>query len=94
MAEMEKIDLGHGHSYTKLMAHDSDEWIGIIEWHDQADGTPCGGSVMFEGHPRIRDGVPGPTWTVHQRDPLHLEPSILCDCGEHGFIREGRWVPA
>lgn len=27
--------------------------------------------------------------------PLTIEPSILCpDCRTHGFIRDGRWVPA
>lgn len=35
---------------------------------------------------------------VHQlvaEDPLHVEPSILCTaCGDHGFIREGRWENA
>lgn len=29
-------------------------------------------------------------------EPLHIEPSILCPvgCGDHGFVREGRWVSA
>ncbi len=28
-------------------------------------------------------------------DPLHIEPSILCtSCGIHGWVRDGRWVPA
>lgn len=32
---------------------------------------------------------------IVQRDPLTVEPSILCpDCGTHGFIRDGRWVEA
>lgn len=33
---------------------------------------------------------------VVAKDPLHLEPSLLLSgcCGLHGFIREGRWVPA
>jgi hypothetical protein len=44
----------------------------------------------------------GPVWQVHSLDPLHIEPSVqmyeYLD-GEfvpkyHGFIREGRWVPA
>lgn len=34
-------------------------------------------------------------WTIEQRDPLTVSPSILLvDCGCHGFIREGVWVPA
>lgn len=29
------------------------------------------------------------------KDPLHIEASVLCPaCGDHGFIRGGRWVPA
>ena len=33
-------------------------------------------------------------WQVQSWDPLTISPSVLCDCGDHGFIREGRWVPA
>lgn len=33
--------------------------------------------------------------TVHSRDPWHLEASLLCpECGLHGWIRDGKWVPA
>jgi hypothetical protein len=29
------------------------------------------------------------------RDPLHLEPSLLWECcGLHGWVRDGRWTPA
>lgn len=29
------------------------------------------------------------------REPLTVTPSILCpDCGTHGFIQNGRWLPA
>ena len=27
-------------------------------------------------------------------DPLTVAPSLLCACGDHGFIRDGKWVPA
>lgn len=34
-------------------------------------------------------------WTLVSLEPLHLEPSLLCRaCGDHGFIRDGKWVPA
>lgn len=34
-------------------------------------------------------------WTVVSLDPLTLTPSLACRvCGDHGFIREGTWVPA
>lgn len=33
--------------------------------------------------------------TLVSREPLHLEPSLLWDCcGTHGFVRDGKWVPA
>jgi hypothetical protein len=33
-------------------------------------------------------------WTVQSWDPLTISPSILCECGDHGFIRGGEWIPA
>lgn len=34
-------------------------------------------------------------WTVKQREPLTLDPSIDCGaCPLHGWIKEGRWVGA
>lgn len=36
-----------------------------------------------------------PMWTVENWDPLSLTPSLLCrTCGLHGWIRDGRWLPA
>lgn len=38
---------------------------------------------------------PGELWTVMQREPLTLSPSLLCRaCAHHGFITNGKWVPA
>lgn len=55
------------------------------------------GSVVF-GTPRGRalaERSPGhATWTLQSLDPLTISPSVRCDCGDHGFIREGRWVRA
>lgn len=34
-------------------------------------------------------------WKLEQRDPVTISPSILCmNCRHHGFIRDGKWVPA
>ena len=41
-----------------------------------------------------QSGLPGPRWTLHSLDPLHIEPSVLCGCGHHGWIRGGCWCPA
>lgn len=41
------------------------------------------------------DITTGQRHSLISRDPLHVEPSILCrSCGDHGFIREGKWVSA
>jgi hypothetical protein len=33
--------------------------------------------------------------TIEGRDPLTISPSLLCEvCGWHGFVRDGKWVPA
>ena len=26
-------------------------------------------------------------------EPLTLSPSVLCQCGAHGYIRNGQWQP-
>lgn len=33
-------------------------------------------------------------WQITEREPLTITPSILIDCGCHGFITRGVWVPA
>jgi hypothetical protein len=34
-------------------------------------------------------------WKLEHFAPTTLSPSLLCPvCGHHGFIREGKWVPA
>lgn len=81
------IALGHDTFYTKLFQNGV--WVGITEWHREGDGYEAG-SVGFTGrfdHPT--------TWELISEDPLTLSPSIACgQCGHHGFIRDGRWVPA
>lgn len=56
-------------------------------------GGYCEGAITFDT-PIARANFSGPYWTVESWDPLTLSPSLLCHCGDHGFIRAGRWVPA
>jgi len=67
-------------------------FIGLQKNHKRADGRWCGGWVGFvnvEGHPD------GSKHTLVSADPLTVAPSLLCRrCEHHGWIREGRWVPA
>lgn len=51
----------------------------------------CEGGITFD----LPDSpLSGPRWTVVTWEPLTLTPSILCSCGDHGFITNGQWVPA
>lgn len=61
-------------------------------------GEMCQSGINFDV-PRIRAAPEAfdnrAVWQVQCWDPLTVSPSILCLlCDDHGFIREGRWVPA
>jgi hypothetical protein len=95
--ELTMHELGHDMWWTKVMDAD-DNWIGILEWHEceaaqnSSDAGLSAGGVNFENAPQ---GVKGPRWQLAREDPLTITPSIRCGtCGLHGFITDGRWVPA
>ncbi len=103
----EPIDLGHGHTlrFTSWApdralnphrAHLPDvDRIGAIIAHPRPDnGEPCEGSCLFEGDVAREVFPDKPRWTVESWEPLTLSPSVQCDCGDHGFVKNGRWVPA
>ncbi len=63
--------------------------IGFIVSHPEpSGGGRCGGSVFIEPFDQH------PTWRVVSEEPITLEPSLLCHCGFHGWVREGKWQPA
>jgi hypothetical protein len=101
------VDLGHDHTLRWLSwSPDRDlnpqyadqpdiDRIGAIIDHVRADGQPCDGGVIHFDLPGVRDVIPDrAVWTVESWDPLTLSPSLLCHCGDHGYIRDGRWVVA
>lgn len=94
--------LGHG-VYYSAVSNTEGVQVGILLWHDDCPvfgGRPyeadCVGSVLFD----IPENAAGDTanrvkWQVVQREPLTLTPSILRhECQLHGFITNGKWVPA
>lgn len=92
----ESTDIGHGVriQFTGLHGAPDDLKAGIIVKHKHEDGTICEGSVLFD-IPENHKFANRPKWQLESLDPLTLSPSILQrECGLHGFIREGRWVPA
>lgn len=102
---MTEPELDFGYGVTGFWTSRGErEHAGIIEYHEcksgkcrHKDGTPapCGGAVLFD-FPDIREAFPDrEVWTLVQEDPLTLFPSLQCHCcPHHGWIREGRWVPA
>lgn len=104
---MTDVDLGHGHS-IRLAEWDPDlelnpqcahlagqlpATVSAIVTHKTPGGDDCEGVITFDT-PITREQFSGPFWTVESWEPLTLSPSLLCHCGDHGFIKQGKWVPA
>lgn len=100
------IDFGNGHKGVFLRwapdrelnphtAHlpDVDRYAMVIT-HTSPAGNECAGQVTFAGDVQRQVSPNSVTWDVQSWDPLTISPSVLCSCGDHGFIREGRWIPA
>ena len=74
---------------------DVEKW-GATVWHLKPSGEPCMSAIDFDGPVQRQMGTKV-MWTVESWEPLTLSPSLLCTaegCGDHGFIRQGRWVIA
>jgi hypothetical protein len=86
-----KIDIGHGVTLIPMVYEG--QVVGLIEEHDDNAGARCSGYVRLRIP--LNDTTTRPSWAVESEEPLTLSPSVLCTtCGHHGFIREGKWVPA
>lgn len=102
------VDLGHDHSCQMVAwapdrelnpkyegIPDVPRWGAIIGHRHPETGEPCTGFVTFDGEVQRELEAGRPRWTVQSWDPLTLSPSVLCRrCGDHGWVRDGRWVPA
>lgn len=100
MSDTTPIDIGHGLTVALRLAEGLKEHLGI------EDGVPVGVLLTHacakRGGEVVQDFIPvGPypmpkdPWTLQSRDPITLSPSVhyTC-CGVHGFVRNGKWVPA
>jgi len=80
--------IGHGHWLRRQVWQG--EPSGVLDIHMKADGRLCFGGARWagpdDGHAK---------WKLVSVEPLHIEPSLACrGCGDHGWIRDGKWVPA
>lgn len=88
------LDFGNG-SRGSFIAYGTvgttPEIIGLLEAHHLPNGDLCCGSAYWKQHPG--DKRERPLWELVSLDPLTLTQSIQCDCGHHGHITSGRWIP-
>lgn len=98
----EPIDIGHDHS-IRFVGWSPDrelnpQFVHLPDIERVAvivdTGNNCASMALFD-LPGVAEVFPNrPRWKVESWDPLTLSPSLLCQlCGDHGFIREGHWVP-
>jgi hypothetical protein len=103
-----EIDLGDGHrleffgwhpdrSLNPQFEHlpDVETFSAWISHSSPKTGEDCVSAITFDA-PVARQLVqPKALWQVLSWDPLTVDPSILClTCGDHGHIRQGKWVRA
>ena len=98
--------LGHGHLFRFVGwspdrelnpqydgIPDVDRYGAIITHSRPDNGEACEGMVTFDGEVQRQLSADRPRWTVVSWEPLTLTPSVLCQCGDHGYITNGEWVP-
>jgi len=79
------IDIGH--NVTIEFREIEGICMGIAYTHQTPNGEVHESYIPVGSDPK--------DWTLIQRTPLTVSPSLLCrECGHHGWIRDGRWIPA
>ena len=92
----DEIDLGDGHRIV-FSAYKGEKRVGANVIHPPVEGKCNGqGWIAFEGKSWAAEfGGRIDTWKIESDEPFTISPSIQCRaCGDHGFIREGKWVRA
>ena len=95
LPEWAKIDLRLDDNNALQFIHwkDDPEPYGA-NWFHRSDAKPNGWCMGgFQWH-KPDERIHGPLWDLVSWEPLTVSPSLLCGCGAHGFIRDGKWIPA
>jgi hypothetical protein len=91
-----ELDLGDGHSLT--WTRYGGERVGGVIKHttDKTKTGFCEGAFWIRGNTFNREqNRPSAEWDMTGTFEVpSLTQSFLCHCGDHGYIREGRWVKA
>lgn len=105
-----RYDIGSNHWVRLATGHGEPDnrVVSLIIDHLSPSGQPCTGSLTLrQSDPRyhVSGGKPIALWNVLQPagrpwmadegiEGVTLDPSVLCHCGDHGWIRNGRWESA
>lgn len=83
-------DIGDGNRVRRVFR---DGELDALDWQH-------GCTIQCDDFIPLRTGAAtGPfsaaAWLLETPSPLTISPSLLCTaCKRHGFIRDGKWVPA
>jgi len=80
------INFGKGH--RGHLVYKGTQPIGIVEAHRLESGEICAGTIYWVPQ------ADKPVWALESLEPLTVTPSVRCDCGTHGYIRNGQWQDA
>lgn len=91
----EKFDVDCGNGVFLFWTTYQGTRNGAMIIHQKADppnnNGECWGHIWIEGHPLAAEEN-RPTWQFNgDFEKPTLSPSILCACGFHGFIENGKW---
>ena len=89
------LDLGDEHYLQWTNYHGERVGGNIIHKSDKTESGWCGGAFTITGSKWNVDYPEHAHWQLSgPEDKPTLSPSFQCHCGDHGFIREGKWVRA
>lgn len=81
-------DIGHGVLIARM--RNADGKLEFLAMHHPGCGHANEGySCIPVSNPKTDR-----SWLLVSEEPLTISPSVLClECGHHGHIRDGKWVP-
>lgn len=94
------LDSDHFLRWNTNRTEDGFPFTGTVKHKNSGQCNVCTGDcqsgILLENcPPKFREKYGGGlhnVWQIESWEPLTLSPSLLCHCGDHGFIRGGRWV--
>jgi len=95
MKDPHDLDLGDGH-WLDWLTYEGERCGGSITHTTSKTETGfCEGAFFIAGAKALGSFPNRPVWTfTGSWETPTMAPSFLCHCGDHGFIRNGKWQRA